>query len=114
MPSPDQLSNIHAALAEINPCIPAVQAAVGQTADPNEKLQLTQFSMLLTNVQTALTEAQIAYDNTIFAADTVKLNALASVLKTQAAGIKKILDAVDTAGKIAGYIAEAVAYIAKL
>jgi hypothetical protein len=114
MPTPAQLTTIQSALAKINPAIPAVQAAVGQTSDPAEKLQLTQFSILLTNIQTALTEAQIATDNGVFAADTAKLNAQAAVLKKQAADIKSILKAVDTAGKIAGYITQVLAFIAKI
>jgi hypothetical protein len=91
-----------------------VQAAVGKTNDLNAKLQLTQFSILLTNIQTALTEAQIATDNGVFAADTGKLNAQAVLLKKQAADIKAILNAVDTAGEIAGYVTQVLAFITKI
>jgi hypothetical protein len=114
MPSAQQLSTIQAALAQVNPAIPTVQGFVKQATDPGDKLQLTQYSILLTNTQTALTEAQVATDNAVFAADTAKLNALAAALKKQAASIGKVLTAIDTAGKLAGYVAKVIELIGKI
>ena len=114
MPSPTQLLDIQGALGQVNQAIPTVQASVGLTSDPNEKLQLTQLGILLTNIQTALTEAQIANANAIFAADTQKLKAQIVVLKKQQTDMSGVLKTVDNVGKVAGYIAQAVAFIGKL
>jgi len=107
VPTTTQLGNIQNALAQIKLAIPPAQAAVGATADPDAKYQLTL-------AETTLTQALIAADDTVFATDTEKLKAQAEVLKEQAAKFKKIVADVDTGVRIAGYIAEAAKFIAAI
>ena len=114
MPTTTQLGNIQNALAQIKLAIPPAQAAVGATADPDAKYQLTLAEIQLVNTQTTLTQALIAADDTVFATDTEKLKALAEVLLEQAAKFKKIVADVDTGVRIAGYIAEAAKFIAAI
>jgi hypothetical protein len=114
MPSPDQISNVQAALTQINLAIPPVQGSVGPAADPNTKYQLTLLGIQLTNIQTTLTQALIAADDIIFDTDTTKLNAQAATLKTQAATINTIITDVSIAGEVAGYVAQALVLIAAI
>jgi hypothetical protein len=112
MPTSTQISNILAALNQINQAIPQVQSAVSLVTDPNNKYQLTVLGIQLTNIQTTLTQSMIAADDAIFAADTTKLNAQAATLRGQANNIQAILTGVATAGQILGYITQALAVIA--
>ena len=114
MPSSVQVSDIQAALTQINLAIPPVQAAVGTNPDPNAKYQLTMLGIQLINIQTTLTQALIAADDAIFATDTSKLNAQATILKGQAANIKALITDVATAGRVIGYITQALALIASI
>lgn len=114
MSTASQKQNLIAAVMQIRA---AEQLLLDVSRSSSDTAQLIQINTEYTHLDSYLSQilhAQALTDDAEFASATAMLKGQASVLEMDQKAIDKVVGDVATAGKIVGYIAQAVQIIAKL
>lgn len=114
MPTPDQQSNIAAAILAIRNAQNLLQQQINVASETLTAIKLTNEYNSLDSHLAQLLHAQNAADDAIFSQATVPLKSQTGGLQVDETTIKKIISDVETAAKVVGYITQALGYIAKL
>jgi hypothetical protein len=113
-PDPSQLSTINMMIAKLSLAQSDLLTAGRATADDTKLLQINNEYMGLQSCIDQAAQAQAAADDALFKQATDALKTQAKKLDDMEKQIKEIISDVALAGRIAGYIAEAIALVAKL
>ena len=114
MPTSDQHSSIAAAILAIRSAQNLLQQQINVAIDTLVAIRLgNEYNSLDSNVQQLL-HAQNAADDSIFSQAVTTLRSQTGGLQADEIAIKKIISDVGTAGKVVGYITQALSFIAKL
>jgi len=114
MPTPDQQSTIAAAILAIRNAQNLLQQQINASIDILTAIKLTNEYSSLDSHLSQLLHAQNAADDAIFSQAMAPLKSQTGGLQVDETTIKKIVSDVGTAGKIVGYITQALGFIAKL
>lgn len=114
MPTPDQQSDVAGAIDAIRSAQNLIQQQVNAAINTQTAIKLTNEYNNLDSALSQLLHAQNAADDAIFASITATLKSETAGLQADEDAIKGIIKDVETAVTIVGYIAKALAFIAKL
>jgi ABC-type phosphate transport system auxiliary subunit len=114
MPTPAQQTAIAQAITSIRSAENLLTDQIQTSSDTLKAIKLTHEYNNLDSYLSELLHAQNAADDASFAVATQALQTRTDGLQADEAKIKKIVADVATAGKVVGYITDALAFIAKL
>lgn len=114
MPTPTQLDMCADALSQIRNAEQTLDDVIANTADADSLATLASVYSHLTSCATTLIQSQTTSDDDLFAHFSTSLQGQASALEADEALIKQIISDAADAGKVLGYLAQAVALIARI
>jgi hypothetical protein len=114
MPTPDQQSNITAAISAARGAQKVLQQQIDAASDTSTEIELTNHFNALDALVEQLVHAQNSTDDQTLTKAVAALKSQTSALQAVQARVKKIISDVGLAEKIVGYITKALGFIAKL
>jgi predicted Zn-dependent protease len=109
-----QLETIADALSQIREAEQALDDLIANTPDPDSLANLNLVYEHLTSCATTLIQSQTTSDDDLFTHLTTSLQGQANALQADENLIKRIISDAADAGKVLGYIAEAISLIARV
>lgn len=113
-PDPSQLSTINTLIEKLSLAQSDLLTAGRATADPTKLQQINEQYDAIQDCIDQAAQAQAAANDTLFNQATSTIKTQAKTLEGMEAQIKSIISDVAVAGRIAGYIAEAIVLVGKL
>jgi hypothetical protein len=113
-PDPSKLSTINQVIGMLSSAQLDLQNAADATADPDTLDKINAIYKVVQSCMDQAAQAQAAADDALFEQATSALKTQAKMLEGMEAQIKSIISDVALAGRIVGYIAQAIALVAKL
>ncbi len=114
MPTENTKQDVVAALEQIRLAEQELDDLIAATSETSNLLALSSVYDQLTAMAAALIRVQMIADDEVFEQATTHLKVQANALQASEDSIKKIVKDMAIAGKVLGYIAEAVTIVAKL
>lgn len=111
MPTGDQKQNVAAALQQIRFAEQALDDLIANTSGTDNLVALSSVYDQLTTAAASLIRAQTTSDDVVFEQVTTNLKAQAKALAASEDSIKKIVKDMNAAGKVLGFIAQAVSIV---
>jgi hypothetical protein len=114
MPTQEQANAVGAALVQIRSAEKEISDLIDNASSNDLAKDLNAILNQFTTVATNLAQAQTIADDALFKTVTSKLKDQAVQLQKQEVAMQKVLVQADKAGKIVGYVGQAISAIAKL
>jgi hypothetical protein len=111
---PSKLSTINSLILQLSMILSDLLTAARATTDSTKLVQINNEYMGIQSCVNMAAQAQAAENDVLFNQATSALKAQAKVLEDMETQVKKIISDAALAGRIAGYIVQALALIAKL
>jgi hypothetical protein len=114
MPTEEQVAAVSSAIMAIRNAQILLTQQIRTASETLIAIKLTHEYNNLDSCLSSLLQAQNAADDTVFVATTGRIKSTADSLKADAATVQSMIKDVQIAGKLIGYVTQALALIAKL